>query len=98
MQRREMLKITGVGMAAAAPMAAARGLGAHGSSEPTAQSAEATPAGWFGVRSYGAKGDGTTTDTPAINRAIEAAATAGGGTVHFPAGAYLSYSIHLKSK
>ena len=98
MQRREMLKITGVGVAAAAPMAAARGLGAHGTSEPTAQSADTTPAGWFSVRNYGAKGDGTTTDTPAINRAIEAAATAGGGTVHFPAGVYLSYSIHLKSK
>ena len=34
---------------------------------------------------------------PPINRAIEAAAAAGGGTVWFPAGNYLSYSIHLKS-
>jgi polygalacturonase len=37
-------------------------------------------------------------DTPAINRAIEEAAAAGGGTVFLPAGNYLCYSIHLKSK
>src|SRR6185295_16852901 len=49
------------------------------------------------VRAFGAKGDGKTLDTPAINKAIEAAAAAGGGTVQFPAGTYLSFSIHLKS-
>jgi polygalacturonase len=49
------------------------------------------------VKTFGAVGDGKTPDTPAINRAIEAAAAAGGGTVHFPAGKYLCYSIHLKS-
>ncbi|HZC22350.1 MAG TPA: glycoside hydrolase family 28 protein [Candidatus Binatia bacterium] len=52
----------------------------------------------FDVREYGAKGDGRSVDTPAINHAIEAAASAGGGTVVFPAGAYLCYSIRLKSK
>ena len=51
----------------------------------------------FNVRSYGATGDGKTLDTSAINKAIEAAAAAGGGTVHFPSGTYLCYSIHLKS-
>jgi polygalacturonase len=51
----------------------------------------------FNVRLFGATGDGKTIDSPAINRAIEAAATAGGGTVHFPAGNYLCYSIRLKS-
>ena len=51
----------------------------------------------FDVKSYGARGDGKTLDTPAINQAIEAAAAAGGGTVVFPAGNYLSFSIHLKS-
>ncbi|HEY3041106.1 MAG TPA: glycoside hydrolase family 28 protein [Pyrinomonadaceae bacterium] len=49
------------------------------------------------VRTFGAKGDGKTLDTPAINKAIEKAAAAGGGTVFFPAGSYLSVSIHLKS-
>jgi polygalacturonase len=52
----------------------------------------------FDVRAYGAKGDGRSIDSPAINRAIDAAAGAGGGTVVFPAGNYLCYSIHLKSK
>lgn len=58
---------------------------------------EAGLATHYDVRSFGAKGDGQTLDTPAINKTIEAAALAGGGTVHFPAGRYLSVSIHLKS-
>lgn len=52
----------------------------------------------FNVRQFGAKGDGSAIDSPAVNPAIDAAATAGGGTVIFPAGVYLSYSIRLKSK
>jgi hypothetical protein len=52
----------------------------------------------FNVRDYGAAGDGKTLDTPAINKAIEAAAAAGGGTVVFPAGTYVSGSIRLKSR
>ncbi len=55
------------------------------------------PGEFFDVRSFGALGDGRTLDTAAINRAIEAAAAAGAGTVRFPAGTYLSVSIHLKS-
>lgn len=51
----------------------------------------------FDVRAFGAKGDGTTLDTDAINRAIAAASASGGGTVRFPAGSYLSYSIRLRS-
>src|ERR1700704_475333 len=51
----------------------------------------------YDVRSFGAKGDGKTPDTPAVNKTIETAAAAGGGTVYFPAGTYLCLSIHLKS-
>jgi polygalacturonase len=51
----------------------------------------------YNVRLLGAKGDSTTLDTDAINKAISAASAAGGGTVFFPAGNYLSFSIHLKS-
>lgn len=51
----------------------------------------------FDVRAHGATGDGQALDTPAINRAIAAAAAAGGGTVRFPAGTYLSFSVRLKS-
>lgn len=53
--------------------------------------------GIFDVRRYGAVGDGKAVDSPAINRAIEAAAAAGGGTVVFPAGTYLSFSLRLRS-
>jgi polygalacturonase len=51
----------------------------------------------YNVRDFGAKGDGKTPDTDAINKAITTAADAGGGTVVLPAGDYLSFSIRLKS-
>jgi polygalacturonase len=51
----------------------------------------------YSVRAFGATGNGKTLDTPAINKTIDAAAASGGGTVYFPAGNYLSVSIHLKS-
>ena len=54
-------------------------------------------AGLFDVKKFGAKGDGKALDTPAINRAIDAAAAAGGGTVFFSAGTYRCFSIRLKS-
>ena len=57
----------------------------------------AETAGTFDVRSMGATGDGKTLDTAAVDKAIAAASAAGGGTVHFPAGNYLCYTIHLKS-
>jgi polygalacturonase len=53
--------------------------------------------GAFDVRKFGAKGDGKALDSPAINKAIDAAAAAGGGTVLFTAGTYRSFSIRLKS-
>jgi len=53
--------------------------------------------GMYEARGFGAKGDGKTLDTDAINKAIDAAAAAGGGTVHLSAGRYLSFSIRLKS-
>jgi len=51
----------------------------------------------FNVRDFGAIGDGKNLDSPAINKAIAAAAAAGGSTVLVPAGTYLSGSIHLQS-
>jgi polygalacturonase len=51
----------------------------------------------YDVRSFGAKGDGKTVDSVAINAAVETAAAAGGGIVDVPAGRYLSFSIRLKS-
>ncbi len=50
------------------------------------------------VRQYGAAGDGTTMDTAAIQRAVDAASAEGGGTVVLPQGTFLSGSIDLKSR
>ena len=52
---------------------------------------------YFNVLDYGAKADGITKNTEAIKRAIDTAAEAGGGTVYFPSGEYLTGPIHLRS-
>ncbi len=49
------------------------------------------------VTAYGAKNDGKTRATKAIHDAIQACAKAGGGTVYFPAGNYLTGAIELAS-
>ncbi len=51
----------------------------------------------FNVADFGAAGDGTTVDTAAINKAVEACAAAGGGQVLLPPGKYLSGTVHLRS-
>jgi polygalacturonase len=89
--RRELLRFGGMGFAAAAA-----------TTLPAAYGAVRTPTssatgGVFDIRTYGAVGDGKTVDSPAINKAIDAAAAAGGGTVLFPPGTWLSFSIRLKS-
>jgi len=53
---------------------------------------------FYNVLDFGAKGDGKTNNTKAINQAVDTAAKNGGGTVYFPAGDYLSFTIHMKSK
>ncbi len=63
----------------------------------TLNAAEPSAKNNFNVRDFGAVGDGKNLDSPAIDRAINAAAEAGGGTVLLTAGTYLSGSIHLKS-
>lgn len=92
-QRRGFLKKAG--------LAGAAGI-AIGAKIPTSAAQNAAEMGHPGfgydIRAFGAVGDGKTLDTAAINRAIDAAAAAGGGTVYLRAGNYLSYSIHLKSK
>jgi polygalacturonase len=88
--RRDFLKLAGAGFAAAG-MIIRPGAHAEITSLPD-------PNVTFDVKTYGAKGDGVTIDTPAINNAIAAANAGGGGTVRFPPGTYVCYSIHLKSK
>jgi len=52
---------------------------------------------FYDVTQYGAKRDSSAKATEAIKKAIDAAVKAGGGTVYFPAGKYLTGPIHLKS-
>ncbi len=58
---------------------------------------EPPPAASVSVRDFGAVGDGETMDTAAIQKAIDAASAAGGGTVVLPPGTYLSGTIVLAS-
>jgi len=51
----------------------------------------------YRVTDFGAKPDGKTLNSIAIQKAIDAANTNGGGTVFFSQGVYLSGSIELKS-
>src|SRR4051812_41512312 len=90
--RRDLLRLSSMGLAASA-VSAIPALAAPKKTATTVLSPI-----FFDVRTYGATGDGKTVDTPAINKAIEAAAAAGGGTVVFPAGTYKCFSIRLKSK
>ncbi|TDN37208.1 glycoside hydrolase [Hymenobacter sp. UV11] len=53
---------------------------------PTAALAAPTPPRQFNVRSFGAVGDGRTDDAPALQRALDTCAAAGGGRVLVPAG------------
>lgn len=57
----------------------------------------AAAAAEFSVWVYGARGDGTTVCTQAIQKAIDRAAESGGGTVVFPSGTFLTGSLFLKS-
>jgi polygalacturonase len=52
----------------------------------------------FDVRQSGAKGDGRTLDTAAIQKALDDCGAAGGGTVHFTAGTYLSQPLTVRAK
>lgn len=52
----------------------------------------------FNIRDFGAKADGTSKNTAAIQRAIDACASAGGGCVVFPGGTFLSGPIRLKNR
>ncbi|PYV56623.1 MAG: exo-poly-alpha-D-galacturonosidase [Acidobacteria bacterium] len=86
--RRDFLKLSGVGALGAALGTAS----AYGH-----QKQAVLGAAIYDVRAFGATGGGNILDTVVVNKAIDAAASAGGGTILFPSGSYLCYSIRLKS-
>jgi polygalacturonase len=86
MDRRDVLKLS--------PLALASTIGHVALGQTSAPSAKEA---MFNVHTFGATGDGKTIDTPAINKAIEAIAAQGGGTLVFPAGTYVCFTIRLKS-
>jgi polygalacturonase len=51
----------------------------------------------YDIRAFGAIGDGTNDDTVAIQKALDASGQTN-GTVHFPAGIYLSKPLTLRTK
>ena len=73
------------------------GFGGSGLAEPApAESRTASPsAGEWRVTDFGAKGDGTTDDTAAIQRAIDTAGRTG-GELRFPPGTYRVSSVGLR--
>jgi len=50
----------------------------------------------YDVCAFGAVGDGTTMDTESIQQAVDRASAAGGGTVYFPPGDYLTGTVRLR--
>jgi polygalacturonase len=88
--RREFLKLAGIASLVAPAMLSR---GARSAIAPIPSAGGGTV---FDIRGFGAVGDGKTIDSPAINRAIEAAG-ANGGTVYVPPGTYACYSLRLKN-
>jgi polygalacturonase len=92
--RRDFFRLAGAGVTGAALGAV---VGATPAQAQSALTEYSSRFGTFSVKDFGAIGDGRAIDTPSINKAIDAAASSGGGTVLFPAGTYACYSIRLRS-
>jgi hypothetical protein len=88
--RRDLLKLSPLAFASTA-------IGHTAFAEPPITAHAAAADAIFNVRSFGTTGDGKTVDTPTINKAIAEIAAKGGGTLIFPAGAYVCFTIRLAS-
>lgn len=85
MNKREFLVTTG--------LLGAAGLGMANPASALAQAGARTST-VFNVREFGAKGDGQTPDSEAIQKALDAAGEVG-GTTYFPAGKYLCHDLKV---
>jgi hypothetical protein len=70
---------------------------AAGAAQQTRESANDLGARTYNIRDFGAKGDGVTLDTAAVQAAIDACAKDQGGTVLVPAGVFVIGTVELKS-
>src|SRR3546814_17430266 len=86
-----------LGRADVSRRAALLGITAAAAMSPSIVRATGALAGFHNVRDYGAKGDGRTVDSDALNKAVMAASRAGGDTVIIPPCRYLSFYIRLQS-
>jgi polygalacturonase len=86
MDRRDLLKLSPLALVGAVGHVALGESGAAGA-----------VAAMYDVRKFGVTGDGKTVDTAAVNAAIAAVAAAGGGTLVFPAGTYVCFTVRLAS-
>ena len=71
--------------------------GASLTSAQPVPSPSATCSHWHDVTGYGARGDGATLNTKALQGAIDACSASGGGTVYFPPGRFVSGTLFLRS-
>src|ERR1700722_13625649 len=95
MTRRQWLERVPMPAMAAAAMTGA--LGVRGAAAQTATGGGDLGVRTYSIRDFGAKGDGVTLDTAALQAAVDACTRDGGGTVVVPAGTFVIGTVELKS-
>jgi polygalacturonase len=94
--RRKWLELA-AGASIGTGLFAATGVGAQPAKKPSAQNDHDLGARTYNIRDFGAKGDGVTLDTAAVQAAIDACSKDQGGTVLVPAGVFVIGTVELKS-
>jgi hypothetical protein len=96
--RREWLaQFTGPAVAAGVLASASAAAGRPATSGPAEAAPRDLGARVYNIRDFGAKGDGKTLDTAALQAAIDACTADGGGIVLAPAGVFQIGAVELKS-
>jgi polygalacturonase len=97
LSRRNWLGVAPAGLAASATSGLWAGDYSSASANDPAASDHSGGARTYNVRDFGARGDGKTLDTAAVQAAIDACSRDQGGTVLVPAGTFLVGTVELKS-